>query len=797
MPHDCSDKEYGKQNKKNSQKMACHFLTFLLCIIYSAPYSFAETDIDGKTAKSAATDFESSSGETQEIQEADSEEITDSRDSLNPAEEDESSGSETESASGNVSFDSTVTVDGVKINVTADEGVFPDGSELSARKVSSSEKTKTEDTINKTYEQENVAAGYTFDITITDADGNEIEPENDAGKVSVSFETDEVASANLKTNIYHIKETASSGIKAEKLDTEITGTKIAAAETDGFSYYTLEFTYGDLQYVMDGDSSVLLSGILEKVGLTGTVTAASSSDEKLFTVEQQQADWLVTAKKAFSSNESLLVTIDGIEYEIAVTDDSGVTVTIQGYKDGDTSGLRLSELLYANVTGYTGNIENLTFKWTNNVIDSASNSPKLQIFDTSDMTDSSNNDSNSLIDYGSSKSGAGYMYAALTDTTGTKGGSATTITTPTAGTGVTVTVYDGNTELCTATYGSFAASSLTKDMANLALALFIGDSKEIKTLLAASSILHVNCQQITTKIEEVTTNNVISYTTSGSTYTITGVNPGAADVKLTMNKSGCRYHYEQSVAVNMPIRVFKKPTVTTTSTTLTLNNIEEGVSYTVDGVTKVATAYDVENGLTFSGLTKGTKYEVMITATITSEGGATSTAYAYTSGTTIEGNTYNITVNVTKGTAKNAGTGYTLSSGSSVEVDDGGSLILSFAADKGYELYTVTVNGGTAALTGGTYTFSNVAANSTIAVVYKTAKYTVNLVGNGGSGTALTEYTYGTGATLPTNWMQNNLTFAGWYEDSDFSGSKVTAISETDTGDKKYYAKWTATVTFE
>lgn len=33
-------------------------------------------------------------------------------------------------------------------------------------------------------------------------------------------------------------------------------------------------------------------------------------------------------------------------------------------------------------------------------------------------------------------------------------------------------------------------------------------------------------------------------------------------------------------------------------------------------------------------------------------------------------------------------------------------------------------------------------------------------------------------------------TFAGWYETSDFSGSAVTSISSSSTGDKKFYAKW-------
>ena len=32
--------------------------------------------------------------------------------------------------------------------------------------------------------------------------------------------------------------------------------------------------------------------------------------------------------------------------------------------------------------------------------------------------------------------------------------------------------------------------------------------------------------------------------------------------------------------------------------------------------------------------------------------------------------------------------------------------------------------------------------------------------------------------------------FDGWYADSSFSGSPVTEITGTDTGDKVFYAKW-------
>ena len=66
---------------------------------------------------------------------------------------------------------------------------------------------------------------------------------------------------------------------------------------------------------------------------------------------------------------------------------------------------------------------------------------------------------------------------------------------------------------------------------------------------------------------------------------------------------------------------------------------------------------------------------------------------------------------------------------------------------------------------------------------------------NGGKiadGKDVTDYTCGTGAALPGagDITRGGYTFAGWYEDSVFSGAPVTEISSTDTGDKTFYAKW-------
>ena len=74
--------------------------------------------------------------------------------------------------------------------------------------------------------------------------------------------------------------------------------------------------------------------------------------------------------------------------------------------------------------------------------------------------------------------------------------------------------------------------------------------------------------------------------------------------------------------------------------------------------------------------------------------------------------------------------------------------------------------------------------------------YTVTLNTNGGTINSgnVTEYTYGVGATLPTadDMTYTGYTFKGWYDNEGLTGFPVTAISDTETGNKEYWAKWEA-----
>ena len=81
-----------------------------------------------------------------------------------------------------------------------------------------------------------------------------------------------------------------------------------------------------------------------------------------------------------------------------------------------------------------------------------------------------------------------------------------------------------------------------------------------------------------------------------------------------------------------------------------------------------------------------------------------------------------------------------------------------------------------------------------IKAYFKRAEYKVTLNTNGGTVNAgdVTGYVYGEGAKLPTDVTRDGYTFGGWYDNEALTGSRVTVITGTDTGDKTYWAKWTA-----
>lgn len=84
----------------------------------------------------------------------------------------------------------------------------------------------------------------------------------------------------------------------------------------------------------------------------------------------------------------------------------------------------------------------------------------------------------------------------------------------------------------------------------------------------------------------------------------------------------------------------------------------------------------------------------------------------------------------------------------------------------------------------------NLTGDTTLYAHWTANTYTITLNTDGGTVNSgnVTSYTYGVGATLPTDVTKDGYTFLGWKDDE--TGSMVESISETDTGNKSFTAQW-------
>ena len=152
-----------------------------------------------------------------------------------------------------------------------------------------------------------------------------------------------------------------------------------------------------------------------------------------------------------------------------------------------------------------------------------------------------------------------------------------------------------------------------------------------------------------------------------------------------------------------------------------------------------------------------------------------------------EANTYTVTLNTNGGTINSGNvTGYTYGVGATLPTAD----------DMTYTGYTFKGWYDNEGLTGFPVTAisDTETGNKEYWAKWEANAYTVTLNTNGGTINSgnVTEYTYGVGATLPTDVTRTGYTFKGWYDNENLTGSPVTAISNTETGNKEYWAKWEA-----
>lgn len=234
-------------------------------------------------------------------------------------------------------FDAEKTIDGVKVKVSADANVFPEGTTMEVKKVTltSQEKkliSEKQDDNKSTIKQ------YSFDITMKNKDGEEIEPDTSKGKVKVTFTNDYVKM--LSTDVYHIvDDKKAETLKLDQVKDTITG------ETKSFSTYVIDFNYDNSKiYYLYGDSnddsiSVLASKLLAQLLTDGTTIDESkitnvTSTKSYITASKADNKWTISAnpntKVDVSAGADVTITYDGHDYTI------NVKYTKTDTKDGTT-----------------------------------------------------------------------------------------------------------------------------------------------------------------------------------------------------------------------------------------------------------------------------------------------------------------------------------------------------------------------------------------------------------------------------------------------------------------------------
>ncbi len=218
---------------------------------------------DSKETESVSENTAEDSEEEGSVSENEAEEPAEDEETVseNRAEE---SVSENEVSENKISeaFDQMVISGGVRIRVEASEGVFPKGAGLKVKRLSDSDETKVKKVLSgqgeddDEEEESGIPDGFetlSFDITIIDEEGNEIQPDLSFGTPEVTFEnagiiddyveekegdgSEEGGNDDGELSVYHFED----GLEnAEKVDSEVNKEERSLSVTAGhFSVYTI------------------------------------------------------------------------------------------------------------------------------------------------------------------------------------------------------------------------------------------------------------------------------------------------------------------------------------------------------------------------------------------------------------------------------------------------------------------------------------------------------------------------------------------------------------------------------
>ena len=260
---------------------------------------------------------------------------------------------------GTGAFVKSVYVDGVKITVMAEEGVFPQNADVKASKVTSeAQNEKIEAAVNDEADQL-----ITYDISVQDENGNEVEPDNSRGKVKVIFgKPEETVSDRSDIHVFHMDDADS---RPEELDASVDSSDgSVSVETQHFSLFTLVLRSAGIQNtvnkdtvtimndpskVYDGtaveDPSVRTNGggtvtfsYYQGTDTTGTALGSAPQNAGSYTVVAHEA---ATANYAVSDSDPKIFTIAPRKLILDLSGSrsgDGITVTAAIFGGGNPSG---------------------------------------------------------------------------------------------------------------------------------------------------------------------------------------------------------------------------------------------------------------------------------------------------------------------------------------------------------------------------------------------------------------------------------------------------------------------------
>lgn len=316
------------------------------------------------------------------------------------------------------------------------------------------------------------------------------------------------------------------------------------------------------------------------------------------------------------------------------------TVDIVGFAQEDTDNLRSSELLMAKVSGYSGDITKLTYKWSNLGPTSGSGSSlPLYMYASHNMMDSvcgkyglldgggfDTDSNNSGIKSGQSRKAVGAMYAAID---GRSSGSSSITEANMTPTDIRVEVYTPEGELLCSTEETVGkCPDLQRDVDNCVFAMFEDDNKQsIKDFLAQAGIVHIQCSGCNVSGAVVQADGHFEVVDGGSS--ISPISAGYGTVSINVAKGQCRFHRGYNADAVLRVYVFKRPAVETTSTTAIITNLDPNCDYYIGGKKAIK---DGDKAIV-TGLDPSTDYVVETVASFvdTEDNNIEKRAYAYSS----------------------------------------------------------------------------------------------------------------------------------------------------------------------